>query len=63
MTEPEHQILQSLRSGPKSLTELWQRLGAPWTAEQIDNALASLQDARKVVLLVAVGLYALGVDA
>jgi len=63
MTEPDHQILQSLRSGPKSLTELWQQLGAPWTAAEIDRALWGLMDARKVVFLVAVGLYALGVDA
>jgi len=63
MTEPEHQILQSLRGGPKSLTELWQQLGATWTAAHIDHALDALLDGKKVVFLVAVGLYALGVDA
>jgi len=63
MTEIEHLILQTLSSGPKSLSELFGILGVTWTAAEIDNALASLQDARKVVLLVAVGLYALGVDA
>jgi len=63
MTEIEHQILQTLRSGPKSLSELFGILGATWTAAEIDNALDALLDGKKVVSLVAVGLYTLGVDA
>ena len=61
MTEPEHQILQSLSSGPKSLSELWQLLGATWTAEQIDRALASLLDGNKCDYMPAVGTWKLGV--
>ena len=61
MTEPDHQILQSLRSGPKSLTELWQQLGAPWTAAEIDRALWGLYDGKKVDLMPAVGMWKLGV--
>ena len=60
MTEQEHLILQTLRSGPKSLSELSQQLGATITAEQIDRALDALLDGKKAVFLVAVGLYALG---
>ena len=61
MTEPEHQILQSLRSGPKSLTELWQRLNATITLSEMMDALWGLYDGKKVDLMPAVGLWKLGV--
>ena len=63
MTEIESKILEQIRKGPKSLTELFGILGATWTAEQIDNALASLKDGKKCEYMPAVGTWKPGVHA
>ena len=63
MTEIESKILEQLRKGPKSFKELFDVLVWESSTTALDNALDALLDAKKVVFLVAVGLYALGVDA
>ena len=63
MTEIESKILEQLRKGPKSFKELFDVLVWESSTIALDNALDALLDAKKVVFLVAVGLYALGVDA
>ena len=63
MTEIESKILEQLRKGPKSFKELFDVFVWESSTTALDNALDALLDAKKVVFLVAVGLYALGVDA
>ncbi len=62
-TDLRHQIIQSLRAGPKSFSELWTELNGTHAAAALADALTALLDGRKIVFMVAVGLYALGPEA
>jgi hypothetical protein len=63
MTEIQYKIIEQLRSGPESLPELFTHIGRMVTPNDIDDALTSLLDARKIVFMQAVGLYALGAES
>ncbi|HUX18996.1 MAG TPA: hypothetical protein VMV63_07395 [Acidithiobacillus sp.] len=63
MTEIESKILEQIRKGPKSLTELFGILGATMTAAALDNALDALLDGKKCEYMPAVGTWKPGVHA
>ena len=62
-TDLSHHILTILTHSPLSMHELASTLRADYTTEQLDNALARLEAGQQVRYMVAVGLYAVGVNA
>jgi hypothetical protein len=59
MTDSEQLVLETLHSGPESLTDLWRHLKITMTLQSLMDALWALQDGKQIVFMSVDGTYAL----